>query len=190
MRKEVKNHWRKCPSKKVKRKRWLREKRVLEKRQKTYGKNTILFFLFMILSAGAAFYARYYQLTNLTTEDAKVVVQGYLLTEEIEEKLKTVNEGGSVEKIYPQLYEVSSLLVSYSNRETSKGLSEEGTKLLTRYRVLMKDVGTNLCSLKQEDLENKELIDSYLKDLNKMKERQKSVFTYFKVNESALKQKN
>lgn len=54
----------------------------------------------------------------------------------------------------------------------------------------MKDIGTNLCSVSKSDLENKELIDEYLKDIAKLKERQKEVFTYFRVNESALKQKN
>lgn len=189
IKKNIKTNWQRKPKKKVKRKKWIREKRSLEKQCKKYGKNTLVFFLLMILSTGAAFYARYYQLTNLTAEDAKIVVQGYLLTEDLEKNLITVGEGGSVEKVYPKVQEVSSLLVSYSNREVSKGLSEEGTRLLTQYRVLLRDVGTNLYSLKPEDLTNKEIIESYLKDIKKIKERQKKVFTYFKVNESALKQK-
>lgn len=97
-------------------------------RGRAYGRNTFLFLFIVVIFAASAFYARYYQLTNLTTEDAKVVVQGYLLTEEIEGKLITAKEGGSVEKVQPQLYDVSSLLVSYSNRQISNGLSVEGTR--------------------------------------------------------------
>lgn len=81
-------------------------------------------------------------------------------------------------------------MVTYGNRPVSVGLSEEGSKLLTRYYVSMKDVGMNLSTLTQEQLANKEILESYLKDISKIKERQKAVFTYFKVNESALKQKN
>ncbi|MBO0469632.1 hypothetical protein JZO66_03670 [Enterococcus sp. DIV0242_7C1] len=185
-----KGQWRRRPKNKVKRKRWVRERRLLVSRQKRYFRNSLIFLVVMLLSAGSAAYARYYQLTNLTSDDAKVVVQGYLLTEDLEKKLTTIKEGGSIDKVYPQFQEVSSLLVTYGNRPVSVGLSEEGSKLLTRYYVSMKDVGMNLSTLTQEQLANKEILESYLKDISKIKERQKAVFTYFKVNESALKQKN
>ncbi|MFD1899279.1 hypothetical protein GQR36_02450 [Enterococcus termitis] len=174
----------------MKRKRWVRERRLLVSRQKRYFRQALVFLVVMVLSAGSAAYARYYQLTNLTAEDAKVVVQGYLLTEDLEQKLVTITEGGSIEKVYPQFQEVSSLLVTYGNRPVSAGLSTEGAKLLTRYYVSMKYVGMNLSTLSQEQLGQEEVVAGYLKDINKIKERQKEVFTYFKVNESALKQKN
>ncbi len=163
---------------------------MLEKQRKRYGINVFIFLVVMLISAGSAFYARYYQLTNLTSDDAKVVVQGYLLTEDLEKKMMTIKEGGSVEKVYPQFQEVSSLLVSYGNRPVSGGLSTEGAKLLTRYYVSMKNIGLNLTTLSQEQLTEQETINGYLKDLKKINERQKAVFNYFKVNESALKQKN
>ncbi|MGX7148298.1 hypothetical protein [Enterococcus ureasiticus] len=185
-----KKQWRKRPKNKRKRKKWLYARKSLEKRQKRYGFHFLLLLIVMFISAGSAFYARYYQLTNLTSEDAKVVVQGYLLTEDLEGKMVTIKEGGSVEKVYPQFQEVSSLLVSYGNRPVSGGLSSEGAKLLTRYYVSMKNVGLNLSTLSQEQLTKQETIDGYLKDIKKINERQKAVFKYFKVNESALKQKN
>ncbi|MFD2305193.1 hypothetical protein [Enterococcus termitis] len=185
-----KNQWKRRPKNKVKRKRWVRERRLLVSRQKRYFRQALVFLVVMVLSAGSAAYARYYQLTNLTAEDAKVVVQGYLLTEDLEQKLVTITEGGSIEKVYPQFQEVSSLLVTYGNRPVSAGLSTEGAKLLTRYYVSMKYVGMNLSTLSQEQLGQEEVVAGYLKDINKIKERQKEVFTYFKVNESALKQKN
>ncbi|WP_375178720.1 hypothetical protein [Enterococcus rotai] len=185
-----KKQWHKRPKNKVKRKKWLRTRKMLEKQRKRYGINVFIFLVVMLISAGSAFYARYYQLTNLTSDDAKVVVQGYLLTEDLEKKMMTIKEGGSVEKVYPQFQEVSSLLVSYGNRPVSGGLSTEGAKLLTRYYVSMKNIGLNLTTLSQEQLTEQETINGYLKDLKKINERQKAVFNYFKVNESALKQKN
>lgn len=187
---ELKRSQSRRPKKKSKRKKWIRERQLLIRRQKRYLKNSLIFIVILFLALGSAVYARYYQLTNLTSEDAKVVVQGYLLTEDLEQKLGTIKEGGSIEKVYPQFQEVSSLLVTYGNRPVSAGLSKEGAKLLSRYYVSMKYVGMNLSTLTQEQLGNKEIMESYLKDLSKINERQKEVFTYFKVNESALKQKN
>ncbi|MFC0405057.1 hypothetical protein IGJ55_002225 [Enterococcus sp. AZ170] len=185
-----KKQWRKRPKNKEKRKKWLHVRKSLEKRRKRYLTNVFLLFVVMLITAGSAFYARYYQLTNLTSEDAKVVVQGYLLTEDLKKQMETVKAGGSAEKVYPQFQEVSALLVSYGNRPVSGGLSTEGAKLLTRYYVSMKNVGLNLSTLSQEQLEKQETIDGYLKDIERINERQKAVFKYFKVNESALKQKN
>ncbi|EOH92446.1 hypothetical protein UAW_03111 [Enterococcus haemoperoxidus ATCC BAA-382] len=185
-----KKQWHKRPKNKMKRKKWLRARKSLEIRKKRYATKVFILFVVMFISAGSAFYARYYQLTNLTSEDAKVVVQGYLLTEDLKEKMITIKEGGSAEKVYPQFQEVSALLVSYGNRPVSGGLSTEGAKLLTRYYVSMKNVGLNLSTLSQTQLEQQETIDGYLKDVERINERQKAVFSYFKVNESALKQKN
>lgn len=185
-----KKQWRKRPKDKVKRKKWLYARKTLEKQRKRYGTNVFILMFIVVLATGSAFYARYYQLTNLTSDDAKVVVQGYLLVEDLGNKLATIKDGGSVEKVYPQFQEVSSLLVTYGNRPVSGGLSTEGAKLLTRYYVSMKNIGMNLSTLSQEQLADQETIDGYLKDIKKINERQKAVFNYFKVNESALKQKN
>lgn len=191
LRKELnKKKWRKGPKNKVKRKQWLRARGKLDKRRKRYRTNVILFLFMMMISAGSAFYARYYQLTNLTSEDAKVVVQGYILTEDLKEQIIIIKEGGSVEKVYPQFQEITALLVTYGNRPVSGGLSEEGAKLLTRYFVSMKNAGLNLSTLSEEQLGKQETLDGYLKDIEKINQRQKAVFKYFSVNESALKQKN
>lgn len=186
----TKKQWHKRPKTKAKRKKWLQARKTLERRKKRYAGNSFILLVVMVISTGSAFYARYYQLTNLTSEDAKVVVQGYLLTEDLKEQMATIKAGGSVEKVYPQFQEVSALLVSYGNRPVSGGLSTEGAKLLTRYYVSMKNVGLNLSTLSQEQIEKHETIDAYLKDIERINERQKAVFKYFKVNESALKQKN
>jgi hypothetical protein len=191
LKKELKKRiWRRKPKNKSKRKSWLQARRSLEKRRKRYQKTSVLLFIIVLLASSGAFYARYYQMTNLTSADAKVIVQGYLLTEDLKKQLITVKEGGSAEKIYPQFQEVSGLLVTYGNRPVSGGLSTEGAKLLTRYYVSIKNIGLNLTKLSEEQLADNEVIESYLKDITKINERQKAVFRYFKVNESALKEKN
>ncbi|OTN89911.1 hypothetical protein A5819_002409 [Enterococcus sp. 7E2_DIV0204] len=190
IRKELKKaKWQKRPKNKAKRKRWIKERKQLEKRRKQFDRNIFIFLLFVIIASGSAFYSRYYQMTHLTAEDAKGVVQGYFMSEDIEKKLETMRDGGSIEKEYQAYLEISSLIVTYSNRSVSDGLSEEGKRLLTRYNVSMKNLGMNLHSLSEQQLENKETIDGYLKDIQKMKQQQKEVFKYFRVNESALKRK-
>lgn len=191
IRKELKkSKWKKRPKNKVKRKRWIKARKQLEKRRKRSNRNVIVFLVLVIIASGGAFYSRYYQMTHLTAEDAKSVVQGYFMTEDMEKKLITMKEGGSIEKEYPTYQEISSLIVTYSNRSVSDGLSEEGKRLLTRYNVGLKNLGANLHSLSEQQLEDKELIDGYLNDIQKMKKQQKEVFKYFRVNESALKRKS
>ena len=190
-RKELKKmKWRKRPKNKMKRKRWIKVRKQLEMRRKRSDRTIIILVLLAVVASGSAFYSRYYQMTHLTAEDAKGVVQGYFMTEEIENKLITMRDGGSIEKEYPTYQEISSLIVTYSNRSISDGLSEEGKRVLTRYNVGMKNLGSNLHSLTEQQLEDKEKIESYLKDIQKMKNQQKEVFKYFRVNESALKQKS
>ncbi|MGX7193134.1 hypothetical protein ACWODH_06790 [Enterococcus moraviensis] len=185
-----KRKWRKRPKNKVKRKHWIKARKQLENRRKRFNRISVISLLLVVIMSGSAFYSRYYQMTHLTADDAKGVVQGYFMTEDIEKKLETMRDGGSIEKEYPAYQEISSLLVTYSNRSVSDGLSEEGKRLLTRYNVGMKNLGMNLHSLSEQQLENKETIDGYLKDIQKMKKQQKEVFKYFRVNESALKRKS
>lgn len=138
---------------------------------------------------GGAFYARHYQQTNLREEDSNAIVQSYFLTDEIQENLETLTNGGSVETILPKLRELSALLVSYGNHPLSPAMSEEGTKMLVRYMSQMRQIGTNLHDANAAQLSNPEIIEGYKQDIEKMIQQRKKIFSYFRVNESALNQK-
>lgn len=180
---------RKRPKTKQKR-RWLKKKKYrLQKQNRFFLRWLLLLAIFGIVTICGALYARYYQSTNLTAEDSNMIVQSYFVTEEVNTNLKDIESGGSIDKIQPKLRDVSSLLVSYGNRNLAQGMSEEGTSLLIRYKAMMKELGTNIYALSSEDLANAQLVSDYQKDLEKLTQSRKKVFDYFKINELALKQK-
>lgn len=180
---------RKRPRTKQKRRQLKKKKYQLQKQKRFFFRWLLFLAIFGIIAVCAAMYARYYQSTNLTAEDSNTIVQSYFITEEVNENLKDIENGSSIEKIQPKLREVSSLLVSYGNRNLAQGMSEEGTSLLIRYKAMMKEVGTNIYALSSEDLTDPQLISAYKKDLEKLTQSRKKVFAYFKINELALKQK-
>ncbi|OJG91519.1 hypothetical protein RV15_GL000605 [Enterococcus silesiacus] len=180
---------RKRPKTKQKRRGLKKKKYRLQKQKRIFLSWLLFLAIFGIVTISGAVYARYYQSTNLTAEDSNMIVQSYFVTEEVNTNLKDIESGGSIDKIQPKLREVSSLLVSYGNRNLAQGMTEEGTSLLIRYKAMMKEIGTNIYALSSEDLTNAQLNSNYQKDLEKLTQSRKKVFDYFKINELALKQK-
>lgn len=180
---------RKRPKNKQKKRQLKKKKYQLQKQKRIFFRWLLLLSIFGIVTICAALYVRYYQSTNLSAEDSNTIVQSYFVTEEINTNLNDIENGGSIEKIQPKLRDVSSLLVSYGNRNLAPGMSEEGTSLLIRYKAMMKEIGMNIYALSNEDLANPQMISDYQKDLEKLTQSRKKVFDYFKINEVALKQK-
>ena len=179
----------KRPKNKQKRLRLKQKKQQLKKQKKYFFRWMLCLLILGIVIIGSAIYVRYYQATTLTAEDSETIVQSYFIEEEVITNLKDIENGDNVEKIQPKLKDVSSLMVSYGNRNLSPGMSEEGTFLLIRYQAMMKEIGTNIHALSEEDLANNQLISDYQVDLEKLARKRKSVFDYFKINEVALQQK-
>ncbi|WP_025873487.1 hypothetical protein [Enterococcus crotali] len=187
--KKARKFKRKPPKNKQKRKKFLAKRRILEKQRRHQQNVGVLFIICMLLTGGSAFYSRYYQMTNLEAGDSEAIVQSYYLIDEIQGQLINLKNGTNPEKSIKNLREVSSRLASYGVRRPYQGLTEDGQKVLTRHFALMKNLGVNLASQSVESLTNPEIMESYVTDVNKIKESQKRVFEEFKVNESALKQK-
>lgn len=186
---KVKRFKRKPPKNKQKRKRFLVKRRSLEKQKKRQRTLGLLFMLGMLATGGGAVYSRYYQMTNLEASDSEAIVQSYYLTGEIEQQLTNIKNGENPEKSINTLRDVSSRLASYGIKRPYEGLTEEGQKILTRYYATIKSLGTNLANQTIASLEKNEIVESYFKDIEKVKAGQKKVFKVFSVNESALKQK-
>lgn len=180
----------KIRTKNKKKKKKLRIKqRKLQKVQKGQRNKIILFLIMALASSGCAFYARYYQLTTLTVEDAAVVANGYYLVGEVEKQLNSLGNGASSEKTIKNVKSLSSQLTSSSIKMPSQGMSVEGQKLLNRHFTLLKNLGVNLYGQTSENLKKPETVKEYLNDIKKIHDSEQNVFKEFKVNESALKQK-
>lgn len=179
----------KRPKNKKKRKRWQRARQQLKKKKQVQVKRGIILIILSILIAAGGFYARYYQMTNLSSSDSQIIVQGYFISEEVGKTFQGLQNGADIEESKVKLMELTSLLTSYGTSVPSNGLSKEGQKVLNRYYVQMREYGTNAYSLTAEQLGNQETISTYLEDLKRVQQTQKKVFEEFGVDETALKQK-
>ncbi|ALS02584.1 hypothetical protein ATZ33_14725 [Enterococcus silesiacus] len=180
-------------SKRVKNKRKKQKiKRMLAKLKKQQKKNirtSVFLFLLGALTLGGGMYARYYQQTNLETEDANAIIQSYFLVGEIEKDLQSLSEGSDPGKVNEKLTEMTSLLITYGNKNAFGGLSLDGQKKLNRYYALVREFGVNFSSRTLENLKDTAYVANYLEDITKIKKSQKQIFDVFKVNETALNQK-
>jgi len=167
-------------------KRALKKAKVKQKKQR--WSFVICLILVGVLSS-TAFYARYYQATNLGERDSEGIVQGYYLLNETKEQINKLSESSSTEKSENNLRELAAKLSSFGMRGADGRLTEEGQRLLTRYYNQVKELGLNLNNQSVEMLDNLETRESYLNDLQKAQKTQSKIITYFKINESALKQK-
>ncbi|OJG25622.1 hypothetical protein RU98_GL000863 [Enterococcus caccae] len=180
---------RKRPKAKRKRKKWLRIKHKLENKVQKFLKRGIILIVSSVFLLCASLYTTYYEKTNLSSVDSTVIAQTYFITNEVNTQLHALQNGEDVKDSKEKLMELSSLLASYGSSTASNSLSKDGQQLLNRYYVQLREFGTNLYSLKVEQLSDSDTIEAYVADINKIKETQKKVFTRFKINEQALKQK-
>lgn len=174
---------------KKKQKRLQRIRRELQQKKKKQSRIAILFITLFLVTASGAVYARYYQLTNLTAEDADAVAKAYYLVGEMEKQIKSVENGASPEKTVKNLRNLSAQLASASVKTASQGMSVEGQKLLNRHLSLTRNLAVNISNQNQEALANPTIRETYLKDIDKVTTSEQKVFKHFKVNESALQQK-
>lgn len=163
--------------------------RKLEKKTKRQFRFSLLFFFLVILTAGSATYSRYYQLTNLTADDADALAKSYYFIDELEKQLKAVDNGANAEKTSKNMRELSTQLTSVTNRTASQGMSVDGQKMLNRHFTLARNLGVNISSQNTKKIEDATYRESYLQDIKKVITSEKKIFKQFNVNESALQQR-
>ena len=173
-----------------KRRRILKKKsRMLIKKGKKQIQLGLMFLLLGTVLAGGAAFSRYHQATNLGNRDSDGIVEGYYLLNKTSEQLASVQETPNVEKARKNLRELAAKLSGFGVRYADPRLTVEGQQLLNRYYSQMKELGLNLNNQSVESLQEKTTYENYLADIKKVQTIQKKVFTYFNVNEAALKQK-
>lgn len=180
---------RKRPKNKKNTKRWIRAKKRVEKKKKAYLKRGLIFVSLSVVFISSGFYTRYYEKTNLSSEDGNIIVQSYFITDEVNQNLVNLQNGASGEEKKEKLMKFSSLLASYGSSIPSNNLSKDGQEALNRYYVKLRDYGTNLYSLTAVQLNNPETVTTYIEDLKKIKQTQRQLFKQFSIDEAALKQK-
>lgn len=161
----------------------------LKKKSKQQLKLGIVLLVCALLLGGSASFARYYQATNLGDRDSTAIVEGYYLLEKTSQQLGEVPTVSNIEKARNNLRELAAKLSGFGIRYADPKLTADGQRVLNRYYTQVKELGLNLNNQSIENLQEKSINDQYLADIEKVQKKQKEVFSYFKVNESALQQK-
>ncbi|ALS36028.1 hypothetical protein ABID30_000705 [Enterococcus rotai] len=162
---------------------------MLMKKGKKQIQLGLTFLLLGIALAGGAAFSRYHQATNLGDRDSDGIVEGYYLLNKTFEQLESIEGTQNVEKTRKNMRELAAKLSGFGIRYADPRLTVEGQQLLNRYYSQMKELGLNLNNQSVESLQEKTTYENYLADIKKVQTIQKKVFTYFNVNETALKQK-
>ncbi|WP_430597713.1 hypothetical protein [Enterococcus sp. AZ177] len=166
-----------------------RERNRLRSQKKKQVQSTISLVVLATMLFAGAWYSRYYQKTNLADQDGANIVQGYYLLSQVEKQIESVKNTSNIEKTRSNLRDLSAKIASFGIKSANGRLTIEGQQILNRYYIQMKELGLNLNNQSVESLRTEEVYNEYVENLNKVKNIQKKVITYFKVNETALKNK-
>ncbi|WP_086348864.1 hypothetical protein [Candidatus Enterococcus clewellii] len=177
------------PKNKKKRKRFIRHRQLIEKQWKRQRTWMLVFLLLAGISSGGALYSRYYQRNHLAAEETEALAKSYYLLEEVNNQLNNIKEGTNPQKSIKNIQDLSSRLASYGARKPILSLSEDNQRMLKRHFVLLQELGVNLNAQTVESLQAEETYTGYLGDIERIQTSQSNVFKHFRVNESALKQK-
>ena len=177
-------------SEKVKSKSKKRARRKeLKQLAKVKKRSLIAFITFFILALGlgsASGYTSYYQAVNLSDKDSKSVVSAYYLLEDFDKELQKAEKAENKEKSVDNIRSLSGRMASYGVLKASHLNKEEGQIVLNRYYNVVKELGVNGSSQASEIVENKEMLETFRKDIKKAKTYQAEVFKFYKVDEKSL----
>ncbi|MBP1046501.1 hypothetical protein I6N96_09405 [Enterococcus sp. BWM-S5] len=186
---QLKQMTRRRPKMKNKRKRWKRACHTLNKQRKSHYRTAIVVFLLGLLLGGSGFYARHYQLTNLSSPNAAAISKCYYLLDEAQQQFENLKGGASPEKTVKNLQELSSQLASAASETPYGGMSADYRLLLNKYFKKNLDLAINLNAQTVQSLQDTENIEIYMSDIQSVKEQQQKIIEEFEVNEQALLQK-
>lgn len=181
----------KLPTRKIKNTKKM--KRIAQKRahlQQTRKKQILATILFLFLAgslAGGMQYLSYYQSMNLTSDDSDSLVKCYYLIRDFEQELTTAKKGTEDEiKSQQNIRYLATAMTSQGTKKASKINTEEGQLTLNRYYNVVKQLGMNASTQTNHFYGNEALVATFLEDIKKSEAYEKAVFSYYKVDESAL----
>lgn len=179
------------PQKKRSQRKWRRDLQKTTTAKKSSGRNTLLFFLLLVLSTSVGGYSKYYQMTNMTKGDTENIVSGYYLLGQVEEQLTAASkENSNAEQLSSNIHTLAVRIASFSAKKGNDRASEEGQLLMNRYYARMGQFGINLSSQDYQELVTEpETLKNYFKDIEGIKQAQKKLLDFYKIDEASLNQK-
>lgn len=171
-----------------KRKKHQQIKIVRHKRQRSI-KQAILLVVLFVMTSGAAGYSRFYQLTNLATNDSESIVKGYYLVAEASKQLELDQQTGEKEQVDETNYQHTAIqLASYAPKKADTYGSKEGQLALNKYYRQLGQLGINMSSQSYAELGASDTLqNSFFSDIQRIESIQKEVIDLYKINEESLK---
>ncbi|MFW7431144.1 hypothetical protein [Vagococcus carniphilus] len=177
------------PKDRKKRKRWKKEKRLAENQKSKKMRYVLFSLLATLIIGGGTGYAKYYQATTISDQDTDNIVYGYFLLEQIEQQIKNIDKQDD-KKASENIHTLAISLSSFASKKGSDKSVEEAQILLNQYYARIGQFGINISSQNIEALKkDEEKQQEYLNDIETVKKAQKKVISYYKINESSLKEK-
>ncbi|MHC5228869.1 hypothetical protein ACYSNW_11370 [Enterococcus sp. LJL99] len=131
-----------------------------------------------------------YMSKNLSQEDMKILMRAYFLIRDYDAELKNTKDSvGEAEEISKNLADMSNKMSSYMVETPSDLISADGQRLLNRYYKNISELGVNTVPLNKLFYGNAEGADEYIANIENIKQKEKDLFDYFKIDESRIKEK-
>lgn len=158
------------------------------KQEKKKSFRLMMTFIVVGLVFGLAAYGiNYYLSMNLQVEDEKAVVGSYYAVRDFENELETLKlEKITEEQLKINLFALATKMASFATSKASSLNTEEGQLILNRYYRGVSQLGINTSTEINRFYHEPKLIEDYLSDIQRIKKMEKSVFTYYKVDEANL----
>lgn len=175
--------------KKSKKKRRIKKEIRYVTRQK---KNSLkFFFIFIILALvclGGYFSSKNYFEKNLSKEDMNLVMSTYFLVNDYQKSIEDAkNSNGDKNDVSKKISNLSYKMSSYATEEPNNLLSTEGQRLLKRYFNSISELGVNTVPVYKQFYSNAELSDEYIDNVKTVKQNEKQLFKYFKIDGNRIK---
>ncbi|MGO2099732.1 hypothetical protein [Vagococcus salmoninarum] len=178
------------PQNKRKQKKWLRKLKKLDEAKKSSKKSMLLFLILFLVAGVSGGYAKYYQLTNMTSVDTENIVSSYYLLEQVEEQIGNLTESTeeiSEVQLSSNIHTLAVRMASFSSKKGSDRASEKAQLLLNRYYARVGQLGVNLSSQQYEELVLEDSVrKSFIEDITATKKVQKKVLDFYKISEASL----
>lgn len=176
-------------AKKKKKKRKIKKEITYVTQQKKSSSK--FFFTFIVLSSlslGGYFGIKNYFEKNLSKKDMNFVMSTYFLVNDYQANIEDAkNSNGEQNEVTKKISNISYKMSSYATEEPNELLSVEGQRLLNRYFKSISELGINTVPIYQQFYGNAELSDEYIDNVKAVKQNEKELFKYFKIDESRIK---
>ncbi|OEH82395.1 hypothetical protein BCR26_02895 [Enterococcus rivorum] len=173
-------------NKKKRKKLFIRKKKLLATKKTALKWFVFLFSISTIASLGTG-YLYYQTLINLSSRDKQSILKGYSLLREFEQQIEiSGNQSEEQIKTEENIRHLATKLASFGTVKASLLNSSEGQGRLNRYYNSLSQLGINTSQQVNSIYGNVELVTELLADAERAIKIERTVFSYYKVDENRL----